>query len=633
MFSWIGKSRPAFIGVAIAMALATVGAYARLRGNDFVNLDDNFYITGNCMLQKGLSRETLVWALTNTFPYWHPLTWLSLLMDHELFGLNPAGYHLVSLLFHTLSALLLFAVLSRMTRRVGESAFVAALFALHPLNVESVAWAVERKDVLSTFFWMLTLWTYVGFAERPSLGRYLLVCLGFALGLMAKLMIVTLPCVLLLLDYWPLGRLPVTGEGSARGKWLAVGRLFIEKLPLLLLSAASMAITTLASPGNRGVAEWVGIPLGERISHSLVAYVRYVGKIIWPAKLSVYYPYHEYSLVQVGGAALLLVAVTAVAVAAARRCPWFIVGWLWFLGVMLPVVGVVRTGEWPDIANRFAYLPAIGLYLIVAWGGMELMRGRPYGTKLLGAAAAAIVAVLGILTFQQVGYWRNTITLFEHALEVSGESALAYCALGGAYLTAGDHEKGLALLAKESELKPDGFSYDLAMAQLHFDRQEFAEAAASATKALLKKDGEMGPQFLMGEIHEARGEYEQAVQSYTRVMASTLLDTDSFRCRAAEKRQQLLAKFASELDAMRREVARNPQAAGARLELATRLHSLGLYEEALQHYLSLEKGGMDSSLLYSGLAQVLTFLKRPREAAVYYEKELELNPADTAALN
>lgn len=633
------------VGIIFFLVILTVVAYWQLSGNGFVNFDDNAYITRNAVLQKGLNRETLVWAFTDTSFYWHPVTWLSLLIDHEMFGLNATGYHLVNLFFHIESSVLLFGILVCVTKKRWQSAVVALLFAVHPINVESVAWAVERKDVLSTFFFMLTLWGYVYYLQRPGWSRYLLVCATFAVGLMAKSIIVTLPCVLLLLDYWPLGRIrfgrgdvvAAPTNGAVPRSWGRMGGgivpVLMEKIPLFLLSATAVGISILTSRGKGGVVELVGTPLAEKISHSLVAYVLYLGKIFWPSRLSAFYPYQEYSAWQSGGAALLLAVVTAYAVFAWKKHPWFVVGWCWYLGVILPVVGIVRTGLWPDIANRFAYIPSVGIYIIVAWGGAELTRGLRHRARLVGAAVAVVVCALALLTFRQTGYWRNTTTLFEHSVRVSTASPLLYGVLAGAYFSAGEYEEAVALARKEAALDPGSANYDIGRGQLSFNKKDFAAASEWVRKALLKKDDDPAALYLQGRIQEEQGEYEKAITSYNLAMLSTQSYTGDYYDKAKRNRERLVAKYLPSLETMRKNVAASPGESGNRLELALKLDSLGFYDEALQHYFYLEKSGVNSWILFSGIAQDLTKLQRSREAEPYYEKSLEQNPANTTTLN
>jgi tetratricopeptide (TPR) repeat protein len=414
-----GRRLPLLLGAALA--LLTLAAYLPALHNGFVNLDDGLYVTGNPQVQKGITRAGGAWALTaNVANNWHPLTLLSHQLDCQLFGLNPAGHHATSLLLHLVNTLLLFAVLRGMTGAVWRSAAVAALFAVHPAHVESVAWVAERKDVLSAFFWILAMAAWTGYARRPSLGRYLLVALMMILGLMAKPMVVTLPFALLLLDVWPLDR---------RG--LGWQRLIAEKLPLLALSAAASLVTLRYQ--RTSLAPLDLVPWSLRLANAAVSYAAYLGKLLLPRNLAVFYPIPlAIPAWQVAAAAALLAALTALAVWKARRAPWLLVGWLWFLGTLVPVIGLVQVGR-QAMADRYTYLPSIGLFVAVvwgiAWGIAALARER---RAILFTAAAAAILALAAGTWMQAGYWRDSVALYRHALAATRGNYVAHVGLAKA---------------------------------------------------------------------------------------------------------------------------------------------------------------------------------------------------------
>nr|NIQ74795.1 tetratricopeptide repeat protein [Gammaproteobacteria bacterium]NIQ90679.1 tetratricopeptide repeat protein [Deltaproteobacteria bacterium] len=431
--------------ICLVLILATSAVYWQVTGHDFVDLDDNVYVYENSHVQDGVTLDSIIWAFTTTsIAYWHPMTWLSLMVDHELYGLNSSGYHLTNLLVHTISTLLLFLVLKRMTGAPWRSAFVAALFALHPLNVESVAWVAERKNVLSTFFWMLTIWGYARYVERPGINRYLLVLLVFGLGLMAKPMLVTLPCVLLLLDYWPLGRFQLGQFGkeakeqlptfeNQTSHWSQPSRLVLEKVPFLVLSVVSIYLSSLSVKRLGIVITTDAVPMSLRVANALVSYVGYIGKMIWPANLAVFYPPPE--IVpgwQVAAAGLLLVFVSILVIRAVRLRPYLAVGWLWYLGTLAPVIGLVRAGLWPHMADRFAYVPLIGLFIMISWGVPEVVARWHYRKIGLATTGAALLSVLMVTTWLQVRYWKNGTRLFEHTLDVTSNNYVAHYTLGNA---------------------------------------------------------------------------------------------------------------------------------------------------------------------------------------------------------
>src|SRR5208282_984042 len=398
------------------LVVATLAAYGDLRNHQFINYDDDRYVTDNPPVQNGLTLKGVSWAFTTLHgDLWIPLTWLSFMVDSQLFGLHPGGFLLTNLLFHIANALLLFLWLLYLTRTLGCSFLVAALFALHPLHVESVAWATERKDVLSTFFWLLTMWAYVWYAERPRLGRYLLILVCFSLGLMAKPMLVTLPFVLLLLDYWPLGRLPLKGPGLAAaspkpGPGVTLKRLVWEKSPLLVISALSSVVTFYAKKEAGAILTLHTLPIPNRLANAMVAYVSYLGKMFWPAHLAVLYPLprHNLPIWQPLAAGLALAVLSLLALRQARRHPYLPVGWLWYLGTLLPVIGLVQVGKQALVADRFTYVPLIGLFIIVVYGMAELTARWRAPRFLLPVGAGVVLSALMICTWVQVGYWRDS---------------------------------------------------------------------------------------------------------------------------------------------------------------------------------------------------------------------------------
>jgi tetratricopeptide (TPR) repeat protein len=462
--------------LAVTLALTTFAAYSPVLENGFVNYDDDHYLTDNPQLRLGLSWEGVVWAATTTFgANWFPLTWLSWLLDYEIYGLSPRGFHLTSLILHVASAVLLFLVFLRMTAAPGKSAFVAAVFALHPLHVESVAWAATRKDVLSGLFFMLTLWAYVRYTKRSTIGRYLPVPLFLALGLMAKPMLVTMPFLLLLLDAWPLGRLRAD----------TLRRLLIEKTPLFVLVAASSMITYWAQQASGAVQALERFSLPVRMGNALIVYWAYLGKTIWPAGLAVYYP-HPGSSVTVGGTLVAgagLLAASLVALRAARARPYLPVGWFWYLGSLVPVIGLVQVGQ-QAMADRYTYLPLIGISALLAWTAAAAVAGAPSGRRLLAGGAALALAGCAIVTFQQAGRWRDSVTLFQHALRVTSENALAHINLGVALLNLGRLDPAAAELREAIRIHPGSAEAHAALGQVRSRQGQAQEAAEHFTTAL-----------------------------------------------------------------------------------------------------------------------------------------------------
>jgi len=417
--------------------------YAPVRQHGFVNLDDAQYVSDNPAVSGGLSGRGVSWAFTTRHAgNWHPLTWLSHMLDVELYGMNAGPHHLTSLLVHVANAVLLFGLLHRMTGALFRSAFVAALFALHPLHVESVAWVAERKDVLSTLFFLLTIRAYLAYVRRPRPSRYALVLVLFALGLMAKPMLVTLPFVLLLLDYWPLGRAPSR-------------RLVVEKLPMLALALASSIVTFLVQQRAGAVKGLDALPLDHRLANAVMAYAAYIGKMLWPAQLAAIYPYPASRPGWlVAGAAAGLIAVTVLTLRAARRHPYLPVGWLWYLGTLVPVIGLVQVGSQP-MADRYTYVPLIGLFLIAAWGIPDLLARWPHRDLALGVAAGLVILGCTVAARGQVTHWRSSIALWQHALQVTTENPRAHNNLGHALARDGRGSEAIARYTEALRIKPD----------------------------------------------------------------------------------------------------------------------------------------------------------------------------------
>jgi tetratricopeptide (TPR) repeat protein len=431
--------------VCVALAAATLAAFWGARQCQFVNYDDPAYITSNADIQRGLTRQSVRWAFeSGAASNWHPLTWLSHAADVQLYGLEPAGHHLTSVLLHTINGVLLFLILRRMTGAFWRSAFVAAVFALHPLRVESVAWVSERKDVLSTLFWMLTVWAWLRYAEHLKFQIsnfkffYALALLFFSLGLMAKPMLVTLPFVLLLLDYWPLDR-------WQRG----IGRLVLEKVPFLMLAAASSVVTFVVQRQGGAVAALTGVPVGARMENAFISYVRYLAKIFWPARLSPLYPHPGYwPLWEAAGAVMVLAAITAWVIWRARPQPYLAVGWFWFVIMLAPTIGLVQVGI-QSMADRYTYVPSVGVWIMLAWGANEWIKTQRW---ILWTAAVVTLGACAVLTPRQVAFWRTSETLFLHAVEVTDNNYLAYNNLGFDLSNRGEMKQAMSYFQKSLEI-------------------------------------------------------------------------------------------------------------------------------------------------------------------------------------
>ena len=438
------------LALASVLAVLTLAVYAQVREHQYLNYDDDLYVVENPHLLEGLSLESLRWAATTTHDGLRiPLTWVSYLTDATLWDLEAGAVLLTNVAYHTLSGLLLFWALFAATGARYESAFVAAVFLLHPIHAESVAWASERKDVLCALFWNATLAAYVRYAKRPSALGYALVVLGHALALASKPMAVTLPAALLLFDFWPLGRL-----GLDRFEWPRVRRALLEKLPLLALSAIVMGATYATQQADGTMRDLATIPLLDRLGNASLSYAGYVGHSLWPSSLSVFYPYRAELGASAWIAGLGLLAVTALALGALRRAPYLTVGWLWFLGTLVPVIGLVQVGE-QAMANRYAYLPLVGLSISLAWWASTLAE-RFAMRRALGVVALLATLAMTVLGYREVAHWRDGITLFRHALASDPTNATARANLGIAQLLAGEVDEGVGALSQAFGIEAQG---------------------------------------------------------------------------------------------------------------------------------------------------------------------------------
>jgi tetratricopeptide (TPR) repeat protein len=546
--------------ICLALAILTIITFWSLKDCGFINLDDNIYVYKNAYVQSGLNWNSISQAFSSELAekggFWHPVTWLSLMLDYQIFGLNPHGYHLRNLLFHVMNTILLFLVLHRMTKTLWASAFVACLFAIHPLHVESVAWIAERKDVLSTLFWMLTMGAYSYYVEHPGLRRYFFVLLFFILGLMAKPMLVTLPFVLLLLDYWPLQRfkaikpdhkiqpevsklltsdkqkrkskknnavalketLEIKKSTDPEYKWSLIYPLLWEKVPLFILAILSSIVTYLAEQKAGAVKSIEAYPLVVRIGNAFVSYIAYIGKMIWPSNLAVYYP-HPGLLVpwQVIGSVLLLITITLTVFWMVKRFPYLATGWLWYIGTLVPVIGIVQVGG-HAMADRYTYIPLIGLFIMAAWGVPEILKKWNYRKEILWTSSTLSILCLCIITWTQVGYWQNSITLFNHTLKVTDNNSLIYNNRGVSYKDLGNYKQAIEDYDRAIEIKPY-------YAEAYNNRGNAYNGLGHYRQAIEDLNGaiEIKPYYAeaynnRGNAYAGLGNYRQAIEDYGRAI-------------------------------------------------------------------------------------------------------------------
>ena len=489
--------------------------FAQTLRYDFVNYDDPRYVYQNTRITSGISFDNVGWAFSHIHSEnWHPLTTITHMLDCQLYGLNAGWHHFSNVLLHCLAVVLLFLTLQHMTDAIWRSAFVAAVFAVHPLHIESVAWIAERKDVLSAVFFMLTLLAYCHYIHAPSTGRYLIVVLVVALGLMSKPMLVTLPFVLLLLDYWPLGRIKRQGSDATRHLLQVV----TEKIPLIALAAVSSVVTFLAQRGAIGWTEQ--LPMPARINNAIVTYVVYIWQMLWPVKLAVFYPHPENRLPtwEIIGALIVLVGITAAAFILRKKAPYLITGWLWYVGMLVPVIGLVQVG-WQGHADRYTYLPQIGLCIAITWAVADLTVSWRFQRIALGAAALLIVGALGWRAWLQTSYWRDSEALFTHALAVTSNNDVALNNLGIIFLEKGQLDEAIFKLQAAIDLRfEDGPAHNN-LAKALFQKGRLAEAMVHYRKVLEIEPENVEARNILGTALIQQGRVSEAIAQWQEALA------------------------------------------------------------------------------------------------------------------
>jgi tetratricopeptide (TPR) repeat protein len=519
-------NRQILLTICATLAIVVLLVYWQTLSFEFTNYDDPTYVTGNSHVKAGLTADGVKWAFTTrSGSNWHPLTWLSHMLDWQMFGDRPGLHHLTNVLFHLANTILLFFILRRMTGAIWPSALAAALFAAHPLHVESVAWVAERKDVLSASFWMLTLWAYSRYVEGASFKRYCPVLIFFGMGLMSKPMVVTLPFSLLLLDYWPLGR--------TRG---TIRLLLLEKIPLFVMSAISGAYTYLVQQQGNAVAGLRAIALGSRISNAAVSYLTYLGRTIWPLRLAVFYPYHRSGFRPwfAVAAVIALAAVTAVTVAQRVKRPYLMMGWIWYLVTLAPVIGLIQVGE-QATADRYMYIPSIGLFVALAWfidslaGGAKESGGSPSvqlgrfafrepRTVLLTVMASVSVSALIAAARVQTGYWRDSVTLFRHALAVTKDNYVAHNNLGAALAAAGSIEDAAKEYQEALRINPADPETNYNMGLVLADQHRYAEALEFYRASMSACPDCDDVQVSMGDTFATLDHFPEAMKCYRKAL-------------------------------------------------------------------------------------------------------------------
>ena len=583
--------------ICLTLILTILAVFYQVCTYDFVNFDDAEYVYKNPNIQVGVTLGAIKWAFTTGYAAnWHPLTWLSHILDWQLFGHNSAGHHITNLIFHIVNTLLLFIVLKQMTGAIWPSAFVAALFALHPLHVESVAWVSERKDVLSTFFWLLTMWAYVRFVRRPKITGYLLVVLFLALGLMAKPMLVTLPFVLLLLDYWPLDRFgPKRGKAGTK---YSLSHLLIEKIPLFAMVLASCIVTYIVQQkgGAMPIAEVRDFPI--RLANAFISYLQYINKMIWPAWLAMFYPYpgRNVSFLYTIISAVLLLAVTILILRFAKSRRYLVTGWFWYLGTLVPVIGLIQVGG-HAMADRYSYITLTGLFIIIAWGLPELLGKWPHRKVVLWTASLLVLSALAICAHIQQRYWKNTITLCEHALKVTNNNYQAHFCMTDMLLEQGRIEEAIRHNIEAARIRPD-----------------YVEAINGLGFAL----------YRAGRIDEAMYYYKRALE----INPGFAPAYANLGCVLAAK-----GKFAEAISFCNKALQIAPDLIEARLNLGFALTNSGRFAEAVKEYEKILLIQPRNAVAHNEFGVALFRQGKLDEAVAHFSRAIRIDPNYTTARN
>ena len=604
-------------GVYAVLLVVVIAVYFQVRHFAFVNFDDPEYISGNNHVRAGLTWTGLRWAFTSTTAAnWFPLTWISNMAAYQIFGPDAGWHHVVNLLFHVFASVLLLAALRRMTGDLWPSAFVAFAFALHPLHVESVAWVAERKDVLCAFFWCLAMWCYARYVDRPSPLRYAWLVLAFCGGLMSKSMIVTLPFVLLLLDFWPLRR-----------PWRRV--LLWEKAPLVVLAAAVAVLTLVSQRQGHAVRSLTSLPIGERLSNALWTYLAYIGRTLWPAKLAVYYPYsHDLPAVQLLLAVAVLGGVTTLAIRWFRSHPYVAVGWFWYLGTLVPVIGLVQVGG-QSSADRYTYLPSIGFTIMLAWGGVEWARRYPRAGKPIAAGAIAALGACLVLTAIQTSYWANSGLLFQHAVDVTSGNYIAANNLADYYLTEMRTGEASAPVLEALRLNPGYPEAHVNLATILRRTGKFAESEQQYQEAIRLQSINPGAHSGYGALLLQEGRAGQAAGEFAQVV--------ELRPEDAEARYNLgrvlvaVGRFEAGVAQLNEGIRLRPDYADAYHSLAVALAGRGRLNEAIDEFRMEARLKPGDANLRNSLGMLLAGVGRFDEAIAEYAEALRLQPDLAAA--
>lgn len=609
------------------LILSILAFYWQVKDFDFISYDDELYVTENSQVQAGISVEGTIWAFT-TFHAgnWHPLTWLSHMLDCELYGLNPMGHHWTNLLFHIANTILLFFMFQKMTGSIWRSTFVAALFALHPLHVESVAWVAERKDVLSTFFWMLTIIVYYRYVKRPSLFAYLPVILFLSLGLMAKPTLVTLPFVLLLLDFWPLERLKYySHHQSSNFQALTLSRFIWEKIPLFVPVAASSALTFIAQQKIGAVYSFEALSIKTRIANACVSYAHYIIKAIWSQQLAIFYP-HPFGMLSswnIFGSVLLIAGLSFLAIRMLNQYKYVVVGWFWYLGTLVPVIGLLQVGA-QGMADRYTYIPLIGLFIIAAWGMPDLLKKWHSNKIILAVFAIILISVFSTRTCFQIKHWKNSVAVFENAIKVTNYNWLAYNNLGLALMRDDKAEKAVFYYKKALQIKPDYLTALDNLGIALFKLGKYEEALSYYLEALKINPQNAGIHNHIANVLTALGKLEKAVQHYKKALLidpKLAITHNNFAIALVAQGNLEKAIFHYESA-----IKKDPEYVDAHYNFGCLLRNQKKNRKALSHFAEVIRINSEHAQAYHQIGLILVQQEKLKEASKFIMKAIQINP-------
>lgn len=629
--------------VCISLIVLLFIAYWGVWNYDFINFDDSYYVSKNLYIKKGLTKENILWALSNTYGCWQPMTWISHMMDCELFGVNPGMHHLVNLFLHILNSILLFIVLKKITEKKWESAFIACLFACHPLSVDSVAWIAERKNLLSTLWWILGIWAYSIYAEKPNIYRYLIPLLFFMFGLMTKPISVIMPFTFLILDYWPLNKKWNKCKNTEQAtNQLPLGILdrlicidfyhrIIEKIPYfaLIIFYFYFFFITLK---EMGTIRTETVPMALRISNVFISYVFYLWKLIWPQNLIIYYPFpNNIPIWQSVGAMLFLIFVTTLVVKNVKHMPYLMIGWFWYLGTLVPVMGLVQTGIWPQIAERWMYVPQIGIYIIFVFGVFRVVTEFHIGIKKVCLIMGALLLALTTATWFQVRHWQNNKTLYEHTINIDPDNKLAHHNYGFELSNTGRAREAIEHFKIVLRLDPDDTKANYSMGAALYTLGKLDEAISVISRGLKSNPNHVESHILIGTILKIQGNKSKAMQHYEKALKIKPKSSEIFIYLGSIYQEQ--RNYIAAEKCYRAGIRLTPNNSDGYLHLAVMYYKAGEIKKAIDNIkmvIQIDPGNADA---YNNLGVFLYEFGNIKESIANFKKSLIINPNHIDAPN